>query len=96
MLIAYIQQAMELINQPLPDAKPSGMKKEVTVPDDFMDLLKQHPQALVVFDKFSSSLRKEYVAWITEAKKPETRLRRMEKAIEMLSDSKDKNSAYRK
>jgi uncharacterized protein YdeI (YjbR/CyaY-like superfamily) len=95
-LIAYIQQAMEMINQPLSVAKPSGINKEVAVPDDFMDLLKQHPQALAVFEKFPTSHRKEYVEWITEAKKPETRLRRMEKAIDMLSEGKDKNHAYRK
>ncbi len=70
-LIAYIQQAMKGIDQPVPVSKPSGVKKEVLVPDDFMELLKQHPQALAVFERFSTSHRKEYIEWITEAKKPE-------------------------
>jgi uncharacterized protein YdeI (YjbR/CyaY-like superfamily) len=37
-----------------------------------------------VFKKLSYTHRKEYCRWITDAKKEETRLRRLEKAIEML------------
>ena len=39
---------------------------------------------LPFFEKLSYTHRKEYCRWITEAKKEETRLRRLEKAIEML------------
>jgi hypothetical protein len=39
---------------------------------------------LPFFEKLSYSHRKEYCRWITEAKKEETRLNRLEKAIEML------------
>ena len=39
---------------------------------------------LPVFEKLSYPHRKEYCRWITEAKKQETRLKRLEKAIEML------------
>jgi hypothetical protein len=37
-----------------------------------------------VFDKLSYSHRREYVHWVEEAKKPETRARRIDKTIEML------------
>ncbi len=36
------------------------------------------------FDQLSYTHRKEYCRWITDAKKEETRLRRLEKAVEML------------
>jgi len=39
---------------------------------------------LPVFEKLSYTHRKEYCRWITEAKKEETRVRRLAKAIEML------------
>jgi len=39
---------------------------------------------LPIFEKLSYTHRKEYCRWITEAKKQETRLRRLEKAVEML------------
>jgi len=37
-----------------------------------------------VFDALSATHRREYCRWITEAKKEETRLNRLEKAVEML------------
>lgn len=39
---------------------------------------------LPVFEKLSYTHRKEYCRWITEAKKEETRLKRLAKAVEML------------
>jgi uncharacterized protein YdeI (YjbR/CyaY-like superfamily) len=39
-----------------------------------------------VFDALSYTHRREYCRWIAEAKKEETRLRRIEKAVEMLQN----------
>jgi Domain of unknown function (DUF1905)/Bacteriocin-protection, YdeI or OmpD-Associated len=55
----------------------------VEVPTQFEDLMKKEG-LLPVFKKQSYTHRKEYCRWITEAKKQETRLKRSEKAIEML------------
>jgi uncharacterized protein YdeI (YjbR/CyaY-like superfamily) len=43
------------------------------------------PQAKVVFEKLSNSHKKEYVNWIMGAKQEETRRRRIEKTVELLS-----------
>jgi Bacteriocin-protection, YdeI or OmpD-Associated len=55
----------------------------VEVPAQFENLMKKEG-LLPVFKKLSYTHRKEYCRWITEAKKEETRLKRLEKAIEML------------
>jgi uncharacterized protein YdeI (YjbR/CyaY-like superfamily) len=55
----------------------------VEVPAQFENLMKKE-DLLPVFEKLSYTHRKEYCRWITEAKKEETRLKRLEKAIEML------------
>lgn len=68
--------------------QPDTDKRVVEVPDDFQGLLTENEQARGVFDKLSYSHQKEYVDWIVEAKRQETRQRRMEKAIEMLSEGK--------
>ena len=60
----------------------------VTVPDDFQKILAENPTAKANFDQQSYTHQKEYVNWITEAKKQETRERRMAKAIEMLAAGK--------
>lgn len=58
-------------------------ERTVEVPPDFAKLLKQE-KLLPVFEKLSYTHRKEYCRWISEAKKEETRMRRLAKAIEML------------
>ena len=58
--------------------------RTVFIPTDLEEMLQRNPELKMVFDKMSYSHRKEYVQWITEAKKTETRLRRLEKALEML------------
>ena len=57
--------------------------RTVEVPALFENLMKKEG-LLPVFKKLSYTHRKEYCRWITEAKKEETRLRRLGKAIEML------------
>jgi hypothetical protein len=57
--------------------------RTVEVPAQFENLL-QREWLLPVFEKLSYTHRKEYCRWITEAKKEETRLRRLTKAVEML------------
>ncbi|OWY19856.1 DUF1905 domain-containing protein [Sphingobacteriales bacterium UPWRP_1] len=63
-------------------------ERTVTVPDDLLQALEQHAEAKLVFNKYSYTHRKEYVRWIEEAKKPETRQRRIQKAIEMIAENK--------
>jgi bifunctional DNA-binding transcriptional regulator/antitoxin component of YhaV-PrlF toxin-antitoxin module len=58
-------------------------ERTLEIPAEFAALLKKEG-LLPVFDKLSYTHRKEYCRWITEAKKEETRSRRLEKAVEML------------
>ena len=62
--------------------KDEGVRT-VEVPADFAALLKKE-KLLPVFEKLSYTHRKEYVRWITEAKKAETRATRLTKSIAML------------
>jgi len=57
--------------------------RTVKLPVEFEKLMKK-TGLLQVFNKLSYTHRKEYCRWITEAKKVETRFKRLEKAIEML------------
>jgi uncharacterized protein YdeI (YjbR/CyaY-like superfamily) len=57
--------------------------RTVEVPAQFEKLIKKEG-LLPVFKKLSYTHRKEYCRWITEAKKEETRSKRLEKEIEML------------
>jgi hypothetical protein len=57
--------------------------RTLEVPAQFETLMKKEG-VLPFFEKLSYTHRKEYCRWITEAKKEETRLQRLGKAIEML------------
>jgi bacteriocin resistance YdeI/OmpD-like protein/uncharacterized protein DUF1905 len=59
--------------------------RTVEVPDDFAAALDAAPAARARFDRMSYTHQKEHVRAIMEAKKPETRERRISKAIEALS-----------
>jgi hypothetical protein len=55
------------------DAEP----RTVTVPADLRTALETDPEANAAFAKLSFTHRREYVEWIEEAKRPETRARRI-------------------
>ncbi len=58
------------------------------VPKDLLKELKKDKDAQAFFDQLAHTHRREYVLWIEEAKKEETRARRILRAIEMLKQGK--------
>jgi hypothetical protein len=69
-------------------AKGEGKKKAadpVTVPDDLAKALAVSPAAQAAFAALPPSHQREHVRAVEEAKKPETRARRVAKAVELLA-----------
>ena len=60
-------------------------ERVVEVPEAFKKLLKKH-KIEAHFEKMSYTHKKEWMLWINDAKKEETRLKRMEKAVEKLKE----------
>lgn len=60
----------------------------VEIPEDLAAAFAANPAAQACYDKLSYTHRKEYVQWITGAKRPETRSGRVLKTIEMLMTGK--------
>ena len=56
--------------------------RELPVPLDLEDALSQDISAKTGFDKFSASHKRELIVWINDAKKVETREKRITKAVE--------------
>jgi uncharacterized protein YdeI (YjbR/CyaY-like superfamily) len=76
-------------------ARPAP-SKTVDVPDYMLDALKTDSKASRVFEGFSPSHRREYVEWIAEAKRPETRTRRLETMLVWLKEGKPRNWKYQR
>ena len=53
-------------------------------PGDLAAALDSDPTALAAYRKLPPSHRREYLEWVDEAKRPETRRRRIEKTVRML------------
>lgn len=60
-------------------------KKIVKTPPDLQSELQKNKKALEYFNSLAYSHKKEYVLWIIEAKKEETRIARIKKMIEKLN-----------
>jgi hypothetical protein len=62
--------------------------REVTVPADLAAALAEDKTAQATFGKLSYTHRKEWVRWVEEAKKPETRQTRLIKTVQTLHEGK--------
>jgi len=63
-------------------------ERVVEIADDIVSVFNENPDAKSLFDKMSYTHKKEYIRWIEEAKKPETRENRRIKMIQMILDGK--------
>ena len=69
---------------------------EAEVPVDLAAALKRQRKAAATFEAFAPSQRRDYIEWIVEAKREDTRRRRLEQAIEWMSEGKPRNWKYMK
>jgi uncharacterized protein YdeI (YjbR/CyaY-like superfamily) len=94
-LTGYIKQAIALNEAGVktPRYKPKA-KAKLIVPHYFLAALKKNKRALAAFEDFSPSCRREYVEWLTEAKREETRGQRLQTAIEWIAAGKSRHWKY--
>lgn len=103
-LIRYIKEAMKLNEATAAERKTrkpgtkkkAAPKKSVKAPADLLAALKKKKKALATFEDFSPSNKKDYVEWVTEAKRDETRQKRIAQAVEWMNEGKPRNWKYMK
>jgi uncharacterized protein YdeI (YjbR/CyaY-like superfamily) len=96
-LTGYIKQAMKLNEEgaKVPQRiRPATPRPAPDTPDDLLAALKKNKQAKATFEAFSPSCKREYVEWIAEAKREETRQRRVAQAVEWMAEGKQRNWKY--
>lgn len=76
-----------------PKAKKSP-KPAIPMPDDFAVALAAQLAAKASYEAFSYAQQREYLEWITEAKQPATRERRIAQAVAWLAEGKRRNWKY--
>ncbi len=94
-MLRYIKEAAKLNDEgvKIPRAKPAS-KGPVRVPPDLAGALRKNRKAHEVFAALSPSHKHEYIGYISEAKRAETRERRIGRTIEYLGKGKTLNYKY--
>ncbi len=96
-LVADIRRAMQLnaagVKTPGP-RKAAAPKPPPETPPDLLAALAKNRKARTTFEALAPSHRREYVEWITEARRDETRARRLAQTVEWLAEGKRRNWKY--
>jgi uncharacterized protein YdeI (YjbR/CyaY-like superfamily) len=65
-------------------------------PSELLQALRKHPAARKTWEGFAPSHRREYIEWLTEAKRDDTRARRLATTLEWLAQGKQRNWKYQR
>ncbi|QIL01932.1 hypothetical protein G7078_03415 [Sphingomonas sinipercae] len=95
-LEALIREAAELARSAPAPRQAKAAKTAPEMHPHFAEALAKAPKAQATFDGFSPSCRREYVEWIADAKRDETRAKRIATAVEWLSEGRKRNWKYEK
>ena len=95
-LIGYVKKAAALNEAGVKAPGRTQPKKRapIPVPDYFESALRKNAKARKNFESFPPSHRREYLEWITEAKREETRNERMATSIKWLAEGKSRHWKY--
>ncbi len=93
-LAGYVRAAAKL-NESGAAARPKPKPRpELPTPSDLAAALKKNQRAAKTFTAFSPSHRREFIEWIVEAKREETRRKRIATTLEWLAAGKSRNWKY--
>lgn len=90
----YIKEAMKLNDDGKKVVKKPVVKKELVVPDYLLKVIQKNKAAYTNFEHFPPSHKREYIAWIEEAKTAATKEKRMAQMMELLAEGKPRNWKY--
>ena len=92
----YVKRAMLINEQPelAPRAKRKRVTKPVNVPADLARALAKSAKARKGFAGLTPGKQREYIEWLEEAKREETRAKRLATTIEWVSEGKSRNWKY--
>jgi uncharacterized protein YdeI (YjbR/CyaY-like superfamily) len=100
-MLGWIRQSCALIDSGEHTSIMATRNKVVKAPKlapkaspEFAAALKKNKKASAVFEAFSPSCKREYVEWIAEAKREETRDKRIAQAVEWIAEGKQRNWKY--
>ena len=95
-LLRYIKTAMAIHDSGVSTKVVRQAKPALVSPPALVQALKRSPEAAANWQKFPPSARRDYIEWITVAKRDETREERLLTTIEWVAEGKRRNWKYEK
>jgi uncharacterized protein YdeI (YjbR/CyaY-like superfamily) len=98
-LIGFVKQAAKKIaegERTKAWSRPKVAKPESAVPEALAAALKKNKAAAKSFEAMAPGCRREYNDWISDAKREETRDKRVAQAVEWIAEGKSRNWKYEK
>ena len=92
-LIGHVRKAADL-NEKGIKVRDRKKRKPLPVPAYLTAALKKNTKARTTFENFSPSHRRDYIEWLTEAKREETRKQRLQIALDWMAQGKPRNWKY--
>lgn len=89
-----VRRAAQLAEAGVTAGRAPAPRADVSMPADLDAALAASPAARTHFDAFAPGQRREYIDWITGAKREDTRARRLAQAIEWIAEGKPHNWKY--
>jgi uncharacterized protein YdeI (YjbR/CyaY-like superfamily) len=90
----YIREAVRNVKEGR-ELRPNR-NKPLHIPDELKEAFKTDPELEFRFNDLSLSKKREYVEHITEAKRINTKISRLQKVIPLIKEGKGLNDKYRK
>jgi hypothetical protein len=96
-LVGYVKLAAKAIDDGTRTkawSRPKVAKAEVEVPEALAEALKKNKVIAKKFEAMTAGCRREYCEWIGEAKREETRTKRVATTLEWIAEGKSRNWKY--
>jgi len=95
-LLTHIRRAAKLNEEgvKMPAARKSAPKPPPEAPADLAAALQKNAKARRTFEGFPPGAQREYIEWIVEAKRDDTRAKRLVQAVEWMAEGKRRNWKY--
>ena len=94
-MAAYIAKAAALCVEGKAKRPAPKPKAALDLPDDLGAALGANAAAQGHWDAFSPGKRRDYIEWVLEAKREETRIKRIETIVAQVAEGKDRNWKYK-
>ena len=92
---ADLGKAMRLNEEGVkPERRKAAAKPPPETPSDLATALLKNKAAKATFDAFPPGCKREYIEWIVEARRDETRAKRLAQAVEWMAEGKRRNWKY--